>query len=67
MWAILSFLAPEKRWWETPVHFLQEGKFSPGKAVMISWLLFMFGGFWHFYRQMKHRFTEKTERVRTRD
>lgn len=67
MWTVLVFLAPKERWWETPVHFLQQEKFSVGKAVMISWFLFMFAGFWHFYRQMKHRFTEKTERVRARD
>lgn len=66
MWTALAYLQPtSKRWMEAPAHFLREDGFTSGKAVMISWILLMFLGLWHFYRLLKPRFSlEENKRRR---
>jgi predicted unusual protein kinase regulating ubiquinone biosynthesis (AarF/ABC1/UbiB family) len=65
-WTVLAYLQPpSKPWMEAPVYFLREKGFSSGKAVMISWVLLMFVGVWHFYRLLRPRFSlEENKRRR---
>lgn len=67
MWTILIFLAPPgKPWMGAPAYFLGLKGFSPGKVVVVSWIVLMFLGLVHFYRQLRPRFSLE-ENVRRRD